>query len=198
MTEKLFKLGWATLFNAFPNSSQTVTKQTQEIYWKILREIPDDLWEKGFQRCLRTCKFFPTIVEIGEACLDGHLIEWSYNPHCYNEPKKLEWNKALDRVLKARAQPAVIEIKTETEVLPPPTKEEAKEILAQIEVWSAASEKREREKQKPRTSEEEIKARKLQLKDQARFLESLESQQRSGAVDQQGRDQDNVEPEWTH
>jgi hypothetical protein len=132
MTEDLFKLGWATLLQAFPNSSMAITSESQMIYWEQLKAVPDDLWKKGVQRCLRTCRFFPVILELGEACLDGHLVEpFRYNPHCYNEPKVLEWRDALQRVLIARSRPPEIAVEP-AEILPPPTRREAREILHRL------------------------------------------------------------------
>ena len=67
MTERAFKIGWATLINAFAVSSQTVTPETQDIYWKLLSKLPESAFMNAVTTCLEECKFFPAIAELREA-----------------------------------------------------------------------------------------------------------------------------------
>ena len=171
MTEQNFNLGFATIVNAFIAAAPKVSPQTTDIYWQTLQEIPDDLWKAGVQRCLRVCKFFPSIAELGEACLNGHLVEpFKYNPHCYNEPKVFEWPDALKRVLIARSRPAEIAVEP-AEVLPPPTRREARQILNSLIV---------KFKEDPATAPA------------AAFLESQEK-----LNDRNGKRKDGDPPKWT-
>jgi hypothetical protein len=194
MTEDQFKLGFATLVNTFIFAPGKITDATRDIYWQMLNEIPGDLWESGLQRCLRVCKFFPTIAELGEACLHGHLIErFKYNPHCYTEPKKLDWFDALQQVLQERRRSAQMDVLEEAEISPPPSKIAAKRILtddlkpkfeelgntAAVEFVQAAvdPEKRAREEKQ---REESAKVQKDKIRDQLKFLESQEKPKRQG------------------
>jgi hypothetical protein len=54
MNDSAFKSGWAALLNGFPNSSQSYTKESMKVYWSSLRNIPDDLWQRGVQKLSST------------------------------------------------------------------------------------------------------------------------------------------------
>jgi hypothetical protein len=203
MTEEKFKLGFAALVNIF--TSARIEDATRDIYWQVLREIPDDLWEAGVERSLRTRKFFPAPVEIAEDCLEGHLYEYFPNRHIYIEPKKLEWTVALARVLKKRQQPTEIEAKA-AEVLPPPTKREAKRILIDfkpkfreldntpaVDFVEAAvdPEKRAREEKQ---REERVQAARRKIQEDLKLLETQEAV-KGRPLDQKEKHGD---PEWIH
>lgn len=65
MKQEIFKTGWATLLNAFPNNNNT--PETQKIYWQMLVTLYDEAFEDAIRICLNECKFFPTIAELREA-----------------------------------------------------------------------------------------------------------------------------------
>lgn len=97
MKPETFKIGYAALINAFANSEKT-TPATMDVYWEMLRRMPDEKFETGVRKCLATCKFFPTIAELGAACLPPLLERLPYNPHVYREPRKLNWTEQLDEM----------------------------------------------------------------------------------------------------
>ena len=66
MTKDTFKKNWLILMAAFLGSK--VTDETQRVYWRALQTIPDDIFREGIGLCVSSCKFFPTISEIGESC----------------------------------------------------------------------------------------------------------------------------------
>lgn len=99
MTEFSFKLGWNTLLNALPNQSERIGDETRDIYWQALRDIPDDLWQDGVTRALKNSMFFPTIPELGKACLNGKLTITNARAH-----QELTWEQALSIELRERAK----------------------------------------------------------------------------------------------
>jgi hypothetical protein len=69
MKKENFNTGFAGLVNGYAYAGEKVPAATQDVYWAVLQDIPDDLWEAGVKKCLAECKFFPTIHELGVACL---------------------------------------------------------------------------------------------------------------------------------
>ena len=61
------------------------------VYWQCLKDIPDDLWQKAVDHCLRHGTFFPSIEELGEAAMGEH---WDYNSH---GSVKIPWETVLRR-----------------------------------------------------------------------------------------------------
>lgn len=103
MTKQAFNLAWASLLNAFSGQAERMTGESQDVYWEILRNIPDDLWAKGVKECLANCKFFPSIHELGVACCGeqrvisdpfAHLTPWINPP-----TKKITWQENLEKFL---------------------------------------------------------------------------------------------------
>jgi len=126
MTEDSFILGFATLVNGIPSNREKIGIETRDIYWHELREIPNDLWQQGIRRCLKACKFFPTIKEIGDSCLYGKMeivAPGRYIP--------LSWEQGLRYELEERAklkQIAGATMPNET----PASRSEAKIILQKL------------------------------------------------------------------
>ena len=103
MTREAFNFGWASLLNAYASQAEKLTGESQDIYWSILKDIPDDLWLKGVRECLAKCKFFPSIHELGAACCSereivtdpfAHLTPWIKPP-----TKTITWQENLERIL---------------------------------------------------------------------------------------------------
>lgn len=85
MTDIQFAMLFASLavvFNKEPNPKQT------DIYFSVLKDLPDDRLEIAFKRALTDCKFFPSIAELIE--LAG----------C-REEKELEAERWWPRILEA-------------------------------------------------------------------------------------------------
>ena len=115
MTREAFNFGWASLLNAYASQAEKLTGESQDIYWSILKDIPDDLWLKGVRECLAKCKFFPSIHELGAACCSereivtdpfAHLTPWIKPP-----TKTITWQENLDRILKGARRTAIEEVK---------------------------------------------------------------------------------------
>jgi hypothetical protein len=69
MKKDVFNEQFAALVKAFVYSEQRATAETQDVYWTMLQDIPDDKFCAGVRRCLAECRFFPTISELGNASL---------------------------------------------------------------------------------------------------------------------------------
>src|SRR5262245_27803759 len=85
MTHQAFNLAWATLLNAFPNSSNSHAPETQRIYWEMLNKIPEESFMNGVTICLEECEFFPTIATLREAAYrksfhTGNLTQMQIHP----------------------------------------------------------------------------------------------------------------------
>lgn len=53
---------------------RTLTAELLGIYWRVLKDIPDEEVDRTVEECLRRCKFFPKPADIWEA------FEFGYNP----------------------------------------------------------------------------------------------------------------------
>src|SRR5215475_14085130 len=106
MTKEFFNRHFAVLVNCFITSN--LTAEAQDIYWEMLKDIPQDKFSDGVKYCLATCKFFPTIAELGEASLPTitKIISRlpTYNPHGRHEDYlptplevKLDWRAQLEQ-----------------------------------------------------------------------------------------------------
>jgi len=95
MDREFFNYNWAALISAFPNSK--VTPESQDIYWMMLKELPEEMFNKGVKKCLTDCIFFPSIHELGETSVPPVIETYPYNAHVYREPRKLAWTEALKR-----------------------------------------------------------------------------------------------------
>ena len=103
MNRETFNQGFATLFNAYTYSQERMTTEAEEVYWMMLKDVPDGLWLKGVKECLANCKFFPSIHELGTACCGerevvtdpfAHLTPWIKPP-----TKTITWQENLERIL---------------------------------------------------------------------------------------------------
>jgi hypothetical protein len=97
MKRETFNRQFAALANAYL-TAQKLAEETQDVYWQMLQDIPDERFVQGVQLCLARCKFFPTISELGEASLPTKMLRVPYNPYVYIEPIKVDWREQLDRL----------------------------------------------------------------------------------------------------
>ena len=125
MKREIFNQGFATLVNGYAYAQDRVTPESQDIYWAMLKDVPDDVWLWGIRKCLADYKFFPSINEIGVACC-GESEEITdpfakLTPWIQSAKRKVTWQENLDRILK---RPGL--------KLPAPSKEETKTILSSL------------------------------------------------------------------
>ena len=107
MDREFFNYNWAALISAFPNSR--VIPESQDVYWSILKDIPEERLEKGINKCLTDCTFFPSIHELGEGSIPTTIETYPYNPYVYREPRVLTWTESLKR-LTAKGLPDVSKV----------------------------------------------------------------------------------------
>lgn len=111
MTRKSFNEGWAALLNGGLANADKVTPETQELYFGMLKEIPDDIWNWGVKVCLKTLTFFPTIRDVGVACF-GETRErvvkkcdpWRTFQWYEERIEAVTWQQNMDCVLAERRQ----------------------------------------------------------------------------------------------
>lgn len=110
MTPKNFNLAWATLLNAYPQAAERITTETRDIYWKMLHEIPDDLWTAGIEKCLANFRSefnrFPSINELGTFCCGGHNASrvwredpWRARNGYWEYIPEITWQESLRQIL---------------------------------------------------------------------------------------------------
>lgn len=78
--------------------AQKLPDEAQDVYWEMLKGIPEDKFHAGIRHCLATCKFFPTISELGEASLPTIERLAPYNPHVHTEPRKVNWQDQVKEI----------------------------------------------------------------------------------------------------
>jgi len=98
MKRELFNRQYAALCAAYAVSSK-LSDESQDVYWEMLQGIPDDAFVMGVKGCLASCKFFPTIAELGEASLPAKTISgpWVQTKNGMDRlPVKVGWMKQLE------------------------------------------------------------------------------------------------------
>jgi hypothetical protein len=98
MKRETFNLGFAALVNGYAYAVERVTPESQDVYWEMLKGIPDAKFNEGVRKCLSTCKFFPTIAELGDASLPPKTKLARYNPYTYSEPEKITWETQVREI----------------------------------------------------------------------------------------------------
>lgn len=68
-------------------------KAKRDVYWAMLQDIPEELWQKAVDHCLKHGTFFPSIEDLGNAAMGEH---WDYNPY---GSVKVPWETQLRRIL---------------------------------------------------------------------------------------------------
>jgi hypothetical protein len=144
MNDSAFKSGWAALLNGFPNSSQSYTKESMKVYWSSLRNIPDDLWQRGVQKCLTENQFFPTIHELGAAScgetkehMEDRCDPLRFKQNYQVRIEAVSWEENLLKALQSRAQ---IEQRSK-QILPAPKRDDVIQNLRE-QISSLKEEKR--------------------------------------------------------
>lgn len=97
MTRDFFNKQFAALVNAY-TISQKLSDEAQDVYWEMLKDIPEKEFIDGVRHCLGACKFFPTISELGEASLPTISESAPYNPWIYTEPRQVRWQEQVTRL----------------------------------------------------------------------------------------------------
>lgn len=176
MNRVTFNDGFAALVAAFPLSDRSTAEQ-QEIYFQMLKEIPDEIWTDGITKCLKNSTFFPTIHDIGVACFGERKEEWVWKCDPWrtiqNYKVKIEaetWEERMQQVLKpALPAPAETRLLTAPEKQPPPKGHYERGVLSRV-----AGELAQREKEKAAEDEKERIAkqeeRRKELQAQARLV----------------------------
>lgn len=94
MTRECFNRQFAGLVAAYPGA-QKLSDETQDVYWEMLKDIPEEKFIHGVRKCLARLKFFPSISELGEASIPAITRLAPYNPYVYHDPLELNWQDQI-------------------------------------------------------------------------------------------------------
>jgi hypothetical protein len=105
MKREFFNQQFAAMVNAY-TIAQKLSGEAQDVYWEMLKDVPDDKFAIGVRGCLASCKFFPTIAELGEASIPPITDKQAPLPPIDKERPKINWQTQLNRA-KAKTQPKI-------------------------------------------------------------------------------------------
>ena len=69
MTKETFNHGMTALAATWPE--RKATADTLSVYWLMLNQLDDRVFEAAVAACLGTCKFFPVIAELREKAIEA-------------------------------------------------------------------------------------------------------------------------------
>lgn len=96
MKRDLFNEQFAALCNAY-TIAKKISSESQDVYWEMLKDIPGEKFTQGVRECLASCKFFPTIAELGEASMPAITDYRTPLPPIDKERPKMNWQVQLER-----------------------------------------------------------------------------------------------------
>src|SRR5689334_16564526 len=96
MKRDFFNQQFAALVNAYTISHQ-LSDESQDVYWEMLKEIPEPNFARGVKDCLASCKFFPTIAELGNASLPPVRDKKAPIPPIDHPWPMLNWHQQIER-----------------------------------------------------------------------------------------------------
>lgn len=96
MNRQFFNQQFAALVSAYTVARQ-MSDESQDVYWEMLKDIPEEKFAKGVKQCLATCKFFPTIAELGAAALPPVRDYKAPLPPVDHPFKMLNWREQIGR-----------------------------------------------------------------------------------------------------
>lgn len=184
MKRELFNLSWAALLSVL--LSERITADSQKVYFEILQEIPDDLWQQGVRKILQGNRFFPTINELGAACCGEQKEQtvwredpWRGRQHYAERLPEISWQRNLERIMEQRK---ALNAPVEEQKIEPPEKPDyvtrlgargnptvMRELVQYLEE-QLNRKQTEREKEQEADRQKKREEAKEKLKEQARFL----------------------------
>lgn len=96
MKREFFNQQFAAMVNAY-TIARKLSGEAQDVYWEMLKDIPDEKFAKGVRECLASCKFFPTIAELGEASMPAVTDYRAPLPPIDKERPNINWQEQLHR-----------------------------------------------------------------------------------------------------
>jgi hypothetical protein len=131
MNREFFNKQFAALVNAY-TISQKLSDEAQDVYWEMLKDIPEEKFHVGVRKCLAELKFFPTIHELGTASLP--LTTKTIRLRERFATVEVDWQEQVSD-MQGQAQ---------LKIDAPPTKKEAREILDRLHSTAAFLESQEK------------------------------------------------------
>ena len=106
MTREFFNEQFAAMANAY-TIAQKLSGEAQDVYWEMLKDIPAEKFGFGVYRCLGSCKFFPTIAELGNASMPPMTDYKAPLPPIDKERPMIDWQTQLEREKKKQTRQAL-------------------------------------------------------------------------------------------
>jgi hypothetical protein len=103
MTREFFNKQFAAMCAAYA-VSKNLSDESQDVYWEMLQDIPEAKFAGGVQECLATCKFFPTIAELGDASMPRVTDHKAPLPPIDKERPTIGWREQLKRAKEQQRQ----------------------------------------------------------------------------------------------
>ena len=107
MTKEFFNTQFSALLAVY-FYAQKMPDEGQDVYWEMLKDIPQDKFAAGVRQCLAECKFFPTIAELGEASLpaqtrlSGYFVQTRNGPD--RVPLRVTWKQQIAELQRDEAK----------------------------------------------------------------------------------------------
>lgn len=96
MNRQFFNIQFAALVSAY-TIAQRLNDEAQDVYWEMLKEIPEENFAHGVTKCLAKCKFFPTIAELGSESLPPVRDYKAPLPPADHPFAMLDWREQIER-----------------------------------------------------------------------------------------------------
>jgi len=96
MRREFFNQQFAALVSAY-TVARRLPAESQDVYWEMLQDIPEDKFAHGVKECLASSKFFPTIAELGDASLPPIRDKKAPLPPVDHPFKMLNWREQIER-----------------------------------------------------------------------------------------------------
>jgi hypothetical protein len=96
MNREFFNTQFTALLSVFTYAHK-MPDEGQDVYWEMLKDIPDSKFAAGVQNCLATCKYFPTIAELGDASLPPVRDYKAPLPPVDQPFTMLNWREQIER-----------------------------------------------------------------------------------------------------
>jgi len=96
MNRQFFNQQFAALVSAYTISGQ-LSDESQDVYWEMLKDIAENKFAEGVMKCLATCKYFPTIAELGSASMPNIPDRMAPLPPINKPRPTIDWRTQIAR-----------------------------------------------------------------------------------------------------
>lgn len=80
MSRAAFNKQFGVLLSAFAYAVEKINPDTEEVYWQVLKDLPEDRFGEGVLKAIGESKWFPTVAELLEKIFPPFDRLPEYNP----------------------------------------------------------------------------------------------------------------------